>query len=380
MRQYFRLAAATLGSVAVVLLGVGCGSDEEGTGTASVTTADVPQIDVELNDTSGPNGEKATPASDVQLTSKQKEELKAGDYTAALVWHVPGLFTDAATKGIKSRLKELGIEVVAETQAEGDPAKQQSDLETVLALHPDVIISIPLDPVSAAKPFRQAVQQGAKLVFLSNIPEGFKHGKDYVGIVSSDVRQMARREAQLLADHLGGEGKLGLITYDADFFITDQWDEIYRETIEKQFPGIEIVAEKGFTDPAKTEEVATAMLSENPDLDALWVTWSEPAEGALAAIRAQGREGEVALSTVGMTESLAVDLADEGSVFGVAVDLSSEVARTMADEAALAVLGQSAPAFATAGVVEVTPENVVEGWEEVYGFEAPKAVVEAAAG
>ncbi len=214
-------------------------------------------------------------------------------------------------------------------------------------------------------------------MFISDTPQGCKHGKDYVGVVSSDVRQMARRSAQLLANDLGGKGKLGFIYHDADFFITNQWDEVYKETIEKEFPGIEIVAEQGFADPAKTEEVASAMLSQNPDLDAIWVTWTEPAEGVLAALRAQGRD-DVIVSTVGVSEPIALDIAKKGPTKGVSVDLAPELATAVANEVGLAVLGETAPPFAVADAIDVTPENLVEGWEQAYGLDAPKALRDAA--
>jgi ribose transport system substrate-binding protein len=242
-----------------------------------------------------------------------------------------------------------------------------------------VILSLPVDPASAPKSYRGALDRGAKLVFWSNVPVGFEHGKDYTGIVSADVRQMARRSAQILAESLGGEGKLGLIFHDADFFITNQWDEEYKRTIQEHFPGIEIVAEQGFDDPAKTEQVASAMLTQNPDIDAIWTTWQEPAEGVIAAIREQGRD-DVSVSTIGLNEPVALDLARGGATVGVSAEQIDEMGRTMADVAGLAVLGEEGPAFATVDAISITSDNVVEGWRDAYGLEPPSAVVDAAGG
>ena len=49
--------------------------------------------------------------------------------------------------------------------------------------------------VSGAEAFRPAVEAGVQLVFLSNVPEGYVHGTDYVGVVTDDLA--ARRSVRL---------------------------------------------------------------------------------------------------------------------------------------------------------------------------------------
>jgi ribose transport system substrate-binding protein len=45
---------------------------------------------------------------------------------------------------------ELNMNVVAVTEAGQDPNKQRKDIETTLALNPDIIITLVLDPVSGS--------------------------------------------------------------------------------------------------------------------------------------------------------------------------------------------------------------------------------------
>lgn len=59
-------------------------------------------------------------------------------------------------------------------------------------MKPDILISLVVDPVSGAAAFRPAVEQGSKLVLISNLPSGFEHGKDYAGIVTDDLSQMGK--------------------------------------------------------------------------------------------------------------------------------------------------------------------------------------------
>ena len=78
-----------------------------------------------LGETVGPNGEKATPTTELQLTSADIAKVRAGHHTAALVWHENSDFTTVVNEGVRAQFNELGIEVVAETSAGFDAAKQK---------------------------------------------------------------------------------------------------------------------------------------------------------------------------------------------------------------------------------------------------------------
>jgi ribose transport system substrate-binding protein len=361
-------------AVAVLGLIVGaCGSDDDA-GTEQTTVA-ASKSGVML----GPNGEKATPAEEISLSEDDAEALRSGAHTAAIVWHdAAAEFSVAMTAGIRDRFDELGIEVVAVTDAQFDAGKQQRDVESVVARDPDSIISIPVDPVSAAKAFRTALDRGTQLTFLSNIPQGYKHGKDYVGVVSADQILTGQNTAQVMCEALGGEGKIGVIDYDADFFITNQRDAAFRQALADDCPEIEVAAQAGFEDPARVQEIASAMLTRNPDLGGIYTTWAQPAEGVLAALREAGREEDVKVATVDLSESLALDIAEGGATAGVSADRVYEAGRKLADVVGLGLLDRPAPAFAVVPSVAVTEENLLEGWQESYGEPAPAAVQEEA--
>ena len=116
--------------------------------------------------TIGPQGESATLSASVTVPDDKVQMLKSGNYKAALLWHDQSDFVNAVTAGATDEFNRLGIEVVAETSAGFDAAKQRSDIETALAKEPDIILSLPLDPVTSAAAFKEAKEAGVKLVFL----------------------------------------------------------------------------------------------------------------------------------------------------------------------------------------------------------------------
>jgi ribose transport system substrate-binding protein len=326
--------------------------------------------------TVGPGGEAATPASDVKLSDAEVAKLKEGKYTAALLWHTSSDFVNAVTAGSKDEFSRLGMEVVAQTDAGFDAAKQKSDVETILAKKPSAILALPLDPVTSAEAFKPAIAAGVKIVLLSNKPKDFVQGKDYVAIVTDDLYQMGKHAADALAASIGKKGKVAYIFHDAAYYVTNQRDKAFKSTIEKDYPDIKIVAEQGITDPARAEDIGQALLLKNPDLDGIYVTWAEPAEGVLAALRAAGNK-KTKIVTLDLSEPVALDMVKGGNVAAIVSDQAYELGRTMATAAGYGLLGKAAPAFVVAPVITVTKANVVDAYKEALHRDAPKSVVDA---
>lgn len=388
-----RKAAVLLASFALLLAACGGESaepDETGTDVGEDAAEEAPDqaeddaagepddadADDVLLETRGPGGEAPTPSTDIQLTDDQVEQLRSGEYTAALLWHTSSDFVNAVSAGATDTFEDLGIEVIATTDAGFDSAKQVSDVETVLARQPDAIISLPLDPVSSAQAFRPAVEQGTALVFLSNLPDGYVHGEDYVSLVTDDLFDMGRLAADAMADALDGEGEVAWIFHDAAYYVTNQRDDAFKTTIERDHPGIEIVAEQGIADPARAEEIANALLTQNPDLDGIYVTWAEPAEGVVSALRAAGRD-DVAVVTLDLSETLGLDMVQGGNVVAMVADEAYELGASMARAAALGILGETGPEFAIAPALKVTSDNIQDGWQTSLRRDPPQSILDA---
>lgn len=328
-------------------------------------------------ETVGPGGEKATPSSEVTLSDAEAAKLKEGKYTAALLWHTSSDFVNAVTSGAKDEFARLGIEVVAQTDAGFDAAKQKSDVETILAKKPNAVLALPLDPVTSAEAFKPAVAAGVKIVLLSNKPKDFVQGKDYVTIVTDDLFQMGKHAADALAGAIGKKGKVAWIYHDAQYYVTNQRDNAFKATIEADYPDIKIVASQGIADPARAEDIAQAILLKNPDLDGIYVTWSEPAEGVLSALRAAGNS-KTKVVTLDLSEPVGLDMVKGGNVTAIAADKAYELGRAMAAAAGAGLLGKTVPPFVVAPVLTVTKQNVAQGWQDSLHRDAPKSVLDAA--
>ena len=323
--------------------------------------------------TIGPGGETATPSSSVVVGDDKVAKVKEAGYSAALLWHDQSDFVNAVTAGASDEFKRLGIEVVAVTSAGFDAAKQRSDIETALAKSPNIILSLPLDPVTSAAAFKEAKESGVALSFLSNLPANYRHPGDYAAIVTDDLFQMGKQAADALAAAMGNKGKVGWIYHDAAYYVTNQRDNAFKTTIENDHADITIVAEQGISDPARAEEIANAMLLKNPDLGGIYVTWAGPAEGVLAALRANGNK-TTKIVTLDLSEPIALDMVRGGNVAAIVADEAYELGRAMAASAVLKLLGEDVPPFVIAPALTVTADTVVAGWKKSLNIDAPASL------
>jgi ribose transport system substrate-binding protein len=203
-------------SAALMLALTACSSSGTNGQNDGVDSAVAAQVDAALAALDGqvlslgPNGETPSSFDTTELTDDEVNKIKAGKYTAAIVMHYSGNdWSTAQIAGLNAEFARLGVKVVATTDAEFKPEKQVSDIETVMALKPDIIISIPTDPVATKAAFKKAAAAGIKLVFMDNVPAGMVGGKDYVSVVSADNKGNGAVSAHLFARALNGKGKVG---------------------------------------------------------------------------------------------------------------------------------------------------------------------------
>ncbi|MYM32715.1 substrate-binding domain-containing protein [Duganella sp. CY15W] len=325
----------------------------------------------------GHHGETPTSYTQITLRPADTAQLKGKGYRAALVLHTSSDFSSALVAGARKAFDEMGITVVAVTDADMDPKKQRTDLETVMALKPDLIASLVIDPVSGAVAFRPVVAAGVKLVFISNVPQGFVPGRDYAGIVTDDYLAMGRTAAEVLANSIQGKGEVALIYHAANYFVTNQRDNAVKQALAR-YPGIRLVATRGIANQQDGEAIASAILTQFPHVSAIYAPWDSIAEGVTAAARAAGRP-DLKVVTMDLGAANALDMVKGGNMAGIVSDLPYDMGVTVARMGGLALLGRSTPPFVTVDALRVDSANLTSQWQRALRRPLPAAVVQAAA-
>lgn len=361
-----------LSALTAALLGLSTMSATGAESAASIAKAGLAELAKGVYST-GPNGEQATAASSLTFTQDELAKLKKMNATAAISFHLTSDWTSGQQAGLTKRFKQLGIKVVGVTQADFKADVQVSQIQTLMAKKPNILVSIPVDGKATSAAYKAAAAAGTKIVFMDNTAADLQVGKDYVSVVSADNYANGAASAYLLGRELNGTGTIALIYHAADFWVTKQRWNGFKDTITKKFPGITIVEEQGISGPdfaGDAQKAATAILTKNPKLSAIWAVWDTPAEGVMAALRDAGNT-TTKIATQDLGANVAISLAKKGQVIGLGAQRPFDAGVTEANLAAYALLGKKAPAYIAMPALAVDHAGVLQAWQTVYSAPAP---------
>ena len=330
----------------------------------------------QVTTTVGPNGATGQPASVLTFTPDEIKTLRAGHYSVALLFQTSSDWANAVTLGAEDELKTLGIEVAGLSNSNYSASDQAHAVQTILAKQPSGIVVWPVNPDELRPALQKASDAGVKLALISNMPSGFRQGKDYVGLVGDDLFAMGQKTAQGLAQSIGQEGDIGFLYFDANAYVVNQRDAAFRTTIEREFPKIRIAASQGFSDPQRAFQIASAMILQNPKLKAIYAPWAEPAAGVLQAIRSAHRT-DIAVGTMDLSNTVAVSLVQGGAVKALTVDDPYSIGQSLVAEIGYALIGKTAPAYIQVPAIAVTKASILDAYAQSYHVAPPPEVTQA---
>ncbi|MDD3168294.1 MAG: LacI family DNA-binding transcriptional regulator [Eubacteriales bacterium] len=326
----------------------------------------------------GPFGEKASNPEDLDLTEQEIEQIKKGNYTAAISFHYSGKeWMRLHEMGIRDVFNKLGVKILSITDAHFDADLQCKQLEGLLLQEPDVIISIPTDEVRTAESFKKIVDSKTGLVLINNVPEGLKPG-DYITCVSVNERENGHNAGKLLGELFKNEEdiKVGLICHGAPFFATRQRDFAAEQVINEQFRNITIAAKENFMIEDRVYNVCRDMVKAHPEIRGIYVSWEGPAVEAMRALSDLGRE-DISIVTSDLDLDVAVNIAKRGVIKALSSQRPYEQGVAMAYAAANAFLGKKVHSFIGVQPYAVHRKNLIKAWKDIIKTKEPQVLVDA---
>ena len=325
-----------------------------------------------------PQGAPASSPDIFKFSPEQIAKLKAGHFTAGIVMQTMDAgWPMLQIRGITETLKGFGVTVVATTNAKFQPGKQTSDLEEVIARKPDVIFSIPLDPLGESAAYKKVPAAGIKLVFMDNVATKMAPGKDYVSVTASDNESNAYFATKQLADKMGGQGEIGFVTLVYDYYYSVAARKVGMLRALKEYPGIKLDEIGTISAPEKAYGVATAMMTAHPNLKGIFVAWDTPAEQVVSAAKTLGRK------IIVTTNDVAVDSAyyvARGDIMAIGAQRPYDQGVAEAKSAAYALLGLPVPPYIEVPTLQVTKLNLLSALKDVTKENPPKSLVKLCAG
>ena len=224
--------------------------------------------------------------------------------------------------GLEAAAAERGWQLLV-TTGEFDAARQANQIDEFIVQRVDAIVVSPCDSRSVGASIAQANAAGIP-VFTADIASSSPLGR-VVTHVASDNKEGGRKAADLMVQALGGAGKVAILSHPEVTSVTDRVAG-FKERL-AQASGIQIVAElsaEGKRDRAV--QVMEDLLQSHPDLSGVFGINDDSALGALAAIEAAGKLGQVKIVGYDATPE-AREKIQSGAIFGDVVQDPKRIGR-----------------------------------------------------
>jgi ribose transport system substrate-binding protein len=242
---------------------------------------------------------------------------------------------------------------------ERDMAQQMKYIEDMRADGVDAIVVAPADSKALIAPCRRALDAGVVVVNIDNKldAEVLKAEGIQIPFVGPDNRAGARKVGDYLAKHLKPGDEVAIIEGVQSAYNSQQRRQGFEDAMLEAGMKVLSPIQSGQWETAKANTVAAGILSEHPQLKAILCANDSMALGAVAAIRAADRTGEVLV--VGFDNISAIqELLRDGRVLATADQHADQLA-VFGIEYALQILdGQSIPKDKETPVDLVTAEDV----------------------
>jgi galactofuranose transport system substrate-binding protein len=220
----------------------------------------------------------------------------------------------AETESIRNEAKKRGIELVY-TDAQGDTAKQVSDVEDMIAKGVDYIILAPREYEGLAPALQAAKKANIPVILVDRKAKGTP-GEDYVAFIGSNFIEEGQRAAEWLIKTLGGKGNIVELTGTSGSSVALDRQKGFADTIKQKAPDMKIIASQtGDFARAEGQKVMENLLQSYGDqIDAVYAHNDEMAIGAINAIKAAGKvpgKDIIIVSVDGTKEALKAIIAGE---------------------------------------------------------------------
>ena len=182
--------------------------------------------------------------------------------------------------------------------ADGDASKQSTQFDTLVTKEVDLIVYWAHDAQAAVADCKKAADAGIPVIsyFADAAEEAHQYIEAYVG---ADQLVISNAVGEYAHELLGGEGNICIINGKegkTDFVLRSQG---FRAAIENSGGNYTLLAEEySDSDRTQAQTIMENFLTTYPDIDLVFTTSDDFGYGALNAIEAAGRAGEIKLVSI----------------------------------------------------------------------------------
>ncbi|MCU1585462.1 MAG: sugar transporter substrate-binding protein [Microbacteriaceae bacterium] len=256
-------------------------------------------------------------------------------------------FYGGVQKGAQEGAKSAGRTVkVLESNAQDDASKESTFVNTFVSAQVDALLLSASSSTGSIPAVRQASKGGVPVICYNTCvsPAATKQYV-YAYIVGDPVKfgkMLGDAAADYFVQNKIANPTIGVL--NCEFVqVCVQRRQGFESALKAKVPGYKIVSNQQATDPTKSIDTATNILTAHPDLTAFFGESGGATVGGVKAVENTGHAGKTVVFGGDMTTDIANDLVD-GSVLKAEVDISGlSVGKLAIAEAIKAVDGKKKP-------------------------------------
>lgn len=242
-------------------------------------------------------------------------------------------------EGAEAKAAELGL-TLRVVDAQDDPARQLAGIEDLIAAGVDVILINPTDSAAVVPAVLAANRAGIPVITVDRAADGGL----VVSHIASDNVLGGRMAAELIVERAGGQAKVVELEGIPGTTAARERGQGFNEVM-GQHPGMVVVArqEAGF-DRARGLTVMENILQAQPEIHFVFAHNDEMALGALVAIEAAGRAGQIQVVGFDATDD-AVRAVSQGRMLATVAQQPRLMGALGVETAVKVLAGQPVDAF-----------------------------------
>ena len=197
----------------------------------------------------------------------------------------------AETTSIEEEASKYGDTVIY-TDAQNSDSKQVSDIQSIIAQHPDVILIAPLTEDGEVSAIKQAAAACIPVILVDRDADHSKvtPGKDYITFIGSDFIKQGQRVADWMITATKGTAKIIELQGTTGSSPAINRTKGFNDEIASH-PGMQIIASQDANfDRATALKVMQTLLQSHPNVTAVYAENDEMALGAMDALKAAGKQ------------------------------------------------------------------------------------------
>lgn len=189
-------------------------------------------------------------------------------------------------KGAQAEAKKDGVNFSWQAPTTLDVASQTQLLQSVAATKPDGIIMSALDAKAMVAPMKQVMNQGIPIM---TVDSDVDDATARLGTVKSDGTATGAAAAKEMNDLLGGSGKVGYVGYTPGVQSVDLRLKGWQQAL-SSYSGLKNVGEQyAAADTSENVAKASALIAKDPDVKAIFASWTNATIGAAQAVKQSGK-------------------------------------------------------------------------------------------